>query len=155
MRVDFFFFLSNSTLRKLSHKTPSRSELENLGLPFLSSSCWMEGQPGQGMEAPRTEAGHRGQHLTSSLPFLNFQRPLPEDRICGLKGCVSHLFKKSCKKESSIWSCFCCKKNQMAIWLQNRDVVHCSCTERIYTTVQGKKHSQAPQGLNMGNILSL
>ena len=25
--------------------------------------------------------------------------------------CVSHLFKKSSKKDSSIWSCFCCKKS--------------------------------------------
>ena len=38
----------------------------------------------------------------------------------------------------------------MTIWLQSRYVVHCTCTERIYTKIQGKKHSQAPQSLNMG-----
>ena len=38
----------------------------------------------------------------------------------------------------------------MAIWLQSRDVVHCSCTERSYPKIQGKKHSQAPRSLNMG-----
>ena len=120
-----------------------------MGLPFKSSSCWMEGQPGQEMEAAWIEVGHRRQHLTSSLPFLNFQRPPPEDRIFGLKGCVGHLFKKSSKKILLFGAVFVAK-NQMAIWLQSRDVVHCSFTERIYTKVQGKKHSQAPQGLNMG-----